>query len=415
MLKLTYCIVLFLCGLLWPFAACSAAGADVASIIINLPSRTLEYYQSGNFIKEYRVAIGSPYSPTPLGSFYIREKEVNPWWYPPGKKYSVPSGPANPLGYRWMGFLPTYGIHGTNMPWSIGHIISNGCVRMHEADVEELFELVDTLTPVKITYDRAKVRIDENGNASIGIYPDIYGYQNVSLASVKNVLAKSGLDGLADDTFLANVIAEEAEQQLIFAQVYRLTVNGIKLYEHAVALEGEFYVPASSIASAVKTTITWNEATKQLTRKQQAVPGEAKGNTIYVRLNDLFTLFGGKQTWQDFGRSLSLTIPMLFSNGQPISSDVHTRGEQHLVPALTVAEALGLKLSYDEQHGILRNSIRRIPVEIIDNQPYIDTAKLGEYYNATVIWNEDRQSLDLTDPPWPLDCSMYLDLMQDFQ
>jgi lipoprotein-anchoring transpeptidase ErfK/SrfK len=35
-----------------------------------------------------------------------------------------------------------YGIHGTNVPSSIGSKASHGCIRMRKADVEELFELV---------------------------------------------------------------------------------------------------------------------------------------------------------------------------------------------------------------------------------------------------------------------------------
>lgn len=412
-LKRVFFTFLILCGLIGP-PAFAAGNLDGTAIVINLPSRTLDYYETGKLIREYRVAIGSPYSPTPLGTFSIIDKEINPWWYPPGKDYSVPSGPANPLGYRWMGFLPTYGIHGTNMPWSISHVISNGCIRMHEEDVEELFSMVAYSTPVKITYERIRTQIDSQGNASIGVYPDVYGYKNISLASAQQALAANGLDGLADEAFLSKALSEEAEQQIIFAQVYNLVVNGVSLTGHAVALEGAFYVPAVSIASAIATKVTWDEEKQAVSRKQHSVPGMRKGQTVYISINDVTKLFGGKQSWQDFGRSLSITIPTLFFNGQSISSDVHTVSDQRLVPALPVAKALGLKLNYDDKRHILRNSIRQIPIEMIDDEPYIDTTKLGEYYNAGVSWNEDQQVLDLNHPAYLLDCSMYLDLMQDF-
>ena len=35
-----------------------------------------------------------------------------------------------------------YGIHGTNVPSSIGKAASHGCVRMRRQDLEELFEMV---------------------------------------------------------------------------------------------------------------------------------------------------------------------------------------------------------------------------------------------------------------------------------
>ncbi|MGI6092156.1 MAG: L,D-transpeptidase family protein [Veillonellaceae bacterium] len=411
--KLLYFFVSVLYGIIGPLTVLASGDAVQSRIVVNLPSRTLEYYQSGNLFSEYPVAIGSAYSPTPLGEFHIIDKVINPWWYPPGKDYFVPSGPANPLGYRWLGFLPTYGIHGTNIPWSIGRVISNGCIRMYEEDVEELFDLVDYHTPVQITYDRIKVSVDDNGNASIGIYPDVYGYQDISVTVAQEVLAAKGLDGLADAAFLEKIIAEQAEQQLIFAQVYNLLVNGVKLTAHAAAIDGELYIPASAVAAAINTKLTWDESTRTLSRKYQSVPGQLKGSTVYVSLNHLSTLFGGKYTWQDFGRSLSLTIPVLFHNGRPLSSDIHTINDRNFLPALPVAKALGLKLTYDEKQGTLRNCIRQIPVEIIDNQPYIDTTKLGEYYHAAVTWNEEQQHLDLTEPAWDLDCSMYLDLMRD--
>jgi len=45
---------------------------------------------------------------------------------------------------------PHYGIHGTNNPASIGTAASNGCIRMYNEDVNELFNLVSVGTPVTI-------------------------------------------------------------------------------------------------------------------------------------------------------------------------------------------------------------------------------------------------------------------------
>ncbi|MCP5120636.1 MAG: L,D-transpeptidase, partial [bacterium] len=54
------------------------------------------------------------------------------------------AGKDNPLGTRWLGVSkPHYGIHGTNLPESIGKRASGGCIRLHNAHVEELFELVE--------------------------------------------------------------------------------------------------------------------------------------------------------------------------------------------------------------------------------------------------------------------------------
>jgi lipoprotein-anchoring transpeptidase ErfK/SrfK len=45
---------------------------------------------------------------------------------------------------------PSYGIHGTNEPDSIGYSLSHGCVRLHNEDVEKLYEMVDIGTVVVI-------------------------------------------------------------------------------------------------------------------------------------------------------------------------------------------------------------------------------------------------------------------------
>jgi lipoprotein-anchoring transpeptidase ErfK/SrfK len=43
-----------------------------------------------------------------------------------------------------------YGIHGTNVPASIGKAASHGCIRMGKHDLEELFEMVTVGTIVEL-------------------------------------------------------------------------------------------------------------------------------------------------------------------------------------------------------------------------------------------------------------------------
>jgi lipoprotein-anchoring transpeptidase ErfK/SrfK len=57
----------------------------------------------------------------------------------------MPGGPRNPLGaralYLWQGNKDTlFRIHGTNEPWTIGHSVSSGCIRMLNQDVLDLYE-----------------------------------------------------------------------------------------------------------------------------------------------------------------------------------------------------------------------------------------------------------------------------------
>jgi hypothetical protein len=117
---------------------------------------------------------------TPPGNYEVNQKVVHPIWEHPYKKAGssrIGSGSANPLGNHWIGFHAKdggfYGIHGTNRPASVGKFVSHGCVRMHNEDVETLFELVRVGTPVKVTYDR--YRLEQRGRSLLlEIFPDPY-------------------------------------------------------------------------------------------------------------------------------------------------------------------------------------------------------------------------------------------------
>ena len=130
-------------------------------IEINLASRLLTLYQGDVGIRMYPVAPGKPDSPTPTGRRKVVEMEINPTWVDPDDpKTEVPSGPDCPLGYRWIGIGGNYGIHGTNVPSSIGGYASHGCVRMYEKDVEDLFDHIVKGIPVDIKYERVVAEMD---------------------------------------------------------------------------------------------------------------------------------------------------------------------------------------------------------------------------------------------------------------
>jgi lipoprotein-anchoring transpeptidase ErfK/SrfK len=119
-------------------------------LVISIPDRKIALIEDGRVVKVYPVAVGKPGTPSPRGSFEIASHVQRPTWYQPGKV--VGPGPANPLGTRWMGLgFKGYGIHGTNMPLSIGKAASHGCIRMRNHDVEELFNLVEVGDPVELT------------------------------------------------------------------------------------------------------------------------------------------------------------------------------------------------------------------------------------------------------------------------
>jgi len=104
---------------------CIPVAPSSVRIIVSIAAKTLSLYRDGRLVKSYPVATGKPTTPTPRGTFTIINKQVNP---------------GGPFGTRWMGLSqPHYGIHGTNNPASIGTAASNGCIRMYNEDVNELF------------------------------------------------------------------------------------------------------------------------------------------------------------------------------------------------------------------------------------------------------------------------------------
>ena len=102
-------------------------------------------------VKAYHISTGKD-NITPVGSFKIAAKLEKPVWFKAGGPPIPSESPDNELGSRWMGFDsdPHYGLHGTPHPESIGQQVTAGCVRLKNEDLEELFDILPTGTPVVI-------------------------------------------------------------------------------------------------------------------------------------------------------------------------------------------------------------------------------------------------------------------------
>jgi len=117
------------------------------SIVVDKSQNLLMLKIKEEVFKTYVVATGLNNS-TPVGHFKITNKLLNPTWFKAGAVVPAAS-PENILGTRWMGFnLPGYGIHGTTEPESLGQQVTQGCVRMLNSDVEELYVIVPAGTEV---------------------------------------------------------------------------------------------------------------------------------------------------------------------------------------------------------------------------------------------------------------------------
>ncbi|HHY73656.1 MAG TPA: L,D-transpeptidase family protein [Bacillus bacterium] len=125
-------------------------------IKVDLWRQELYLFKGDTIVKKYKIAPGNEEMPTPIGTFIVNDKSKS--W-------------GGGFGTRWLGLnVPwgMYGIHGTNKPWLIGKNVSSGCIRMHNEDVEELFELVNEGITVQIDGPITGFGKGEYKNLSLG-------------------------------------------------------------------------------------------------------------------------------------------------------------------------------------------------------------------------------------------------------
>lgn len=120
------------------------------TIVVNTRKNVLYFVLGDGQAVQYRVATAKPGFEW-SGAHKVSGKVQWPDWRPPEdmrkRRPDLPAymegGPKNPLGARaiYLG-SSIYRIHGTNEPKSIGKAASSGCIRMLNADVEELYRHV---------------------------------------------------------------------------------------------------------------------------------------------------------------------------------------------------------------------------------------------------------------------------------
>ncbi len=118
-------------------------------VVVDVSAKRLTLFRGGRPVLRATVAVGSSVTPTPTGSFYANQR-------------LIPIDASGPYGPGAIGISAysnvltgwTQGgpvaIHGTNEPWSIGHAVSNGCIRLHNDMLRRLFKLTPAGTPVLI-------------------------------------------------------------------------------------------------------------------------------------------------------------------------------------------------------------------------------------------------------------------------
>ena len=133
-------------------------GYRPGTIVVDTKNHFLYLVQSWGKARRYGIGVGKA-GLAFKGNAKIKRKAEWPSWTPTAnmikrepQKYKrfangVPGGPNNPLGaralYLYKGNRDTYyRIHGTTQPDSIGRSVSNGCIRMINDHVIDLYDRV---------------------------------------------------------------------------------------------------------------------------------------------------------------------------------------------------------------------------------------------------------------------------------
>jgi L,D-transpeptidase ErfK/SrfK len=194
----------------WVLPCCAYEG-----IVVNIPEMRLYQYRRSEdspgevTVRTYPVGLGREDWRTPRRTFRVRGKTVNPQWNIPesirrehirergDRRRSIAGGdPDNPLGkYRIELADSRYSIHGTNIAWGVGMLVSHGCIRLYPEDIERLFPEVAVGSRVQFIYQPVKVGRHE-GATYVEVHLDVYRYVSSLPAAARSELARRRL---ADD------------------------------------------------------------------------------------------------------------------------------------------------------------------------------------------------------------------------
>jgi lipoprotein-anchoring transpeptidase ErfK/SrfK len=132
--------------------------AAAGTIVIDTAQTFLYYVLGDGTAIRYGIGVGRDGFAW-AGTEVVTRKAEWPDWTPPQEMIArqpylprwMAGGEGNPLGARAIYLGRTvYRIHGTNMPETIGHKVSSGCIRMLNADVIDLYSRVNVGTQILV-------------------------------------------------------------------------------------------------------------------------------------------------------------------------------------------------------------------------------------------------------------------------
>lgn len=218
-------------------------------VVVNAPAYRMDLFNEGKLVKSYKIGIGYPEFPLPVGMRQASTIIFNPTWTPPdepwvqsskkvtaGKKVEAGNS-LNPLGPIKIPIgLPSL-IHGGKQPYKLGGFASHGCVGLTNQQVQDFSLNLAGLSDTPLTGDDVinyaknktqtkDVKLTENipvelryetivvENGVLKIYRDVYERGTNTQENLQKVLSVYGVsfDSLkaADKTKITNALKQMA-------------------------------------------------------------------------------------------------------------------------------------------------------------------------------------------------------------
>jgi lipoprotein-anchoring transpeptidase ErfK/SrfK len=205
-------------------------------VVVNIPAFRMDLFQNGSLVKSYKIGIGYPAFPLPLGMRKAQTVIFNPPWTPPDSPWVAsmknvtagetvePGSKDNPLGLIKIPIGSPSLIHGGKSPGKIGKFASHGCVGLTNAQVKDFATLLlqaasnevsereiasylqdktrtksvklNQVIPVELRYETIVL---EDGK--LYIYKDVYAQNTNTEENLRSVLEANGasLDDLSEE------------------------------------------------------------------------------------------------------------------------------------------------------------------------------------------------------------------------
>jgi lipoprotein-anchoring transpeptidase ErfK/SrfK len=134
----------------WIAAQGTAARQTIWHIVVNTADRRAAVFKRGRQVRRFRVIVGKPSTPTPLGDYFVEENVTLPP-RAPGAPYALATSARSHVLQEFEGGPGQIALHGLkNLGGTLGTAVSHGCIRFANAAITWLAARIPPGTPITI-------------------------------------------------------------------------------------------------------------------------------------------------------------------------------------------------------------------------------------------------------------------------